>query len=244
MSAPLRIYILTIFPGLFNPPLSEGILRRAKEKGLVEVNVQNIRDFSHNKHRTTDDRPYGGGPGMVMKPEPVFEAIDHIKLKLKGKKGTIILMTPQGETFTQEKAKELSKEDHLIFICGHYGGLDERIRGLATDEISIGDYILSGGELAAMVVIDAIVRLIPGVVGDERSIEEDSFYNRLLAHPQYTRPVSYRKMRVPKVLLSGDHEEIKRWRRREALKRTLKRRPDLLKRLDLTNEERKLLKEE
>jgi tRNA (guanine37-N1)-methyltransferase len=241
----VRIDILTLFPDMVKGPLKKSILKRAQEKGLVKINVLDIRSFTHDKHRTADDAPYGGGAGMVLKPEPIFGALASIKSKIKNQKSKIkvILMTPQGKRFDQGMAKRLAKEEHLIFICGHYEGIDERIKGIVTDEISIGDYVLTGGELASLVVSDALVRLIPGVLGKEESIIRDSFYSGLLDYPHYTRPEEYRGMKVPRVLLSGNHERIARWRRKEALRRTLKRRPDLLKEIKLFGKDRKLLKE-
>ncbi len=252
----MRIDILTLFPNMVKGPLKESILKRAQEKGLVKINVLDIRSFTHNKHRTADDAPYGGGAGMVLKPEPIFEAVEFIESKVprkvatlpRGRQGPkskvkVILMSPQGKRFDQGMAKRMAKERHLIFICGHYEGIDERIKRVVTDEISIGDYVLTGGELASLVVIDALVRLIPGVLGKEESIIRDSFYSGLLDHPHYTRPEEYRGMRVPKILLSGDHKRIASWRRKEILRRTLKRRPDLLEEIKLSNEDKRLIKE-
>lgn len=209
---------------------------------MVRIEVHDLREYTRNRHRQADDRPYGGGPGMVMKPEPVFEAVEYIT-GLPGQSGKqrarVILMSPQGETFTQGKAEELSGEECLLFICGHYEGVDERVgEKLATDEISIGDYILTGGELAAMVVVDAVVRLLPGVLGAKESAEQDSFSEKLLDYPHYTRPASYREMKVPEVLLSGDHGKVERWRREEALRQTFLKRPDLIEEAELTEEER------
>lgn len=236
----MRIDILTLFPKMFQGPLNESMLGRAKKAGLVKINIHDLRHFTHNQHRKADDRPYGGGPGMVMKPEPIFEAVEFI-----GQGPTrIILMSPQGETFSQEKAKELAAETHLLFICGHYEGVDERVRQkLITDELSIGDYVLTGGELAAMVVIDALVRLVPGVLGKSESATKDSFYQELLDCPHYTRPPVYRGMEVPQVLLSGDHQEIQKWCRREAIRQTFLKRPDLLEGANLTEEDKRFLKE-
>jgi len=256
----MRIDILTLFPNMVKGPLKESILKRAQEKGLVKINVLDIRSFTHDKHRTADDAPYGGGAGMVLKPEPIFEAVESLikqapsfKLQAPSKdKGLkpvacdlrrIILLTPQGERFDQTRAKELAKEEHLVFICGHYEGIDERVKRIVTDEISIGDYVLTGGELATLVVVDALVRLIPGVLGKEESIICDSFYSGILDYPHYTRPEKYRGMRVPKILLSGDHKKVAQWRRKEALRRTLKRRPDLLKGIKLSIEDKRLLRE-
>ncbi len=278
----MKIDILTLFPNMVKGPLKESILKRAQEKRLVRINVLDIRSFTHNRHRTADDAPYGGGAGMVLKPEPIFEAVEFIigrsqvagrppqrgetspsagrsliasrrspialkttndKAKRARSDKRIILMTPQGERFNQGMAKRMAKEKHLIFICGHYEGIDERVKRIVTDEISIGDYVLTGGELASLVVIDALVRLIPGVLGKEESIICDSFYSGLLDYPYYTRPEEYRKMRVPSVLLSGNHERIARWRRKEALRRTLKRRPDLLEEIKVSNEDKRLIRE-
>lgn len=221
----MRIDILTLFPGLFRGPFDESIVARAKEKGLVEVYIHNIRDYTHDKHRKVDDRPFGGGPGMVFKPEPVFECVEKI-----GAEGCpLIYLTPQGEPFSQRKAQELSRRERLVLLCGHYEEIDERIRtALVGEEISIGDYVLSNGEIPAMVVVDCVVRLIPGVLGDSQSAEEDSFTNGLLDYPHYTRPAEFRGMKVPEVLLSGNHQEIRKWRKQMALERTKKVRPDLL----------------
>ena len=239
----MRIDVLTLFPEMFQGPLDESMLGRAKKAGLVEINIHDIRQFTHNQHRQADDRPYGGGPGMVMKPEPIFEAVEFIRSRVGQPR--IILMSPQGETFSQKKAKELAEENDLTFVCGHYEGVDERVRQkLVADEISIGDYVLTGGELAAMVVIDALVRLIPGVLGKRESIMKDSFYQELLDCPHYTRPPIYRGMKVPQVLLSGDHQAIQKWCRREAIRQSFLKRPDLLKRANLTEEDKKFLEEE
>lgn len=237
----MKIDILTLFPEMFTGVFSASILKKAQEKETVAFNVINFREYSTNKHKTVDDYPYGGGHGMVLKPEPIFDAVEAIP---NFSKARIIMLTPQGETFNQQKAQELKNEEHLIFICGHYEGFDERIREhLVTDEISIGDYILTGGELATMVVVDSIVRLLPGVLGNEESSVTDSFSNNLLEYPQYTRPEEYRGWRVPDVLLSGHHKNIEEWRKKESLIRTLTRRPDLLQELELTDEEKILLAE-
>jgi len=243
----VKIDVLTLFPGMFEVPFKESIIGRAGSRGLVRIEVHDLREYTRNRYRQADDRPYGGGPGMVMKPEPVFEAVECISGRLPGQPGKqrtrVILMSPQGETFTQRKAEELAGEEYLLFICGHYEGVDERVgEKLATDEISIGDYILTGGELAAMVVVDAVVRLLPGVLGAQESAERDSFSEKLLDHPHYTRPASYREMKVPEVLLSGNHGEIEKWRRQEALRQTFLKRPDLLEEAELTEEERKFLR--
>jgi tRNA (guanine37-N1)-methyltransferase len=239
----MRIDVLTLFPEMFERVLSTSILGRAAEKGRVTYRLVNYRDYSENKHRTVDDTPYGGGGGMVLKPEPIFRAVESLPKEEGAPPPRIILLCPQGETFTQRKAEELAKERHLVLICGHYEGYDERIREyLATDEISIGDYVLTGGELPAMVVIDAVVRLLPGVLGNEQSPVTDSYSTGLLEHPHYTRPADFRGMKVPEVLLSGNHAQIARWRRKESLRRTWLRRPDLLQgRQDLTAEEREWL---
>lgn len=225
----MRVDVLTLFPEMFESPLSYSILKRAREAGVVEIVLTNIRDFANNSYKKVDDKPYGGGPGMVMMPGPVFECFEHVE-KLSSEKGRIILLSPQGRKFDQAKAIELSKEKRLILISGRYEGFDERIRtGLEAEQVSIGDYVLSGGELAAMVVIDAVVRLLEGALGDEDSSKDDSFSEGLLEYPQYTRPEDFRGMKVPDILLSGDHGKIANWRREQALERTKKWRPDLLK---------------
>ena len=225
----MQIDILTLFPGMFQGPFETGIFQRAIGRKLVSVNLHNIRDYTHDKHHTVDDYAYGGGAGMVLKPEPVFEAVASIKsgihLAEKGGELPVILLTPQGRLFSEEIALKLSRYRHLILICGRYEGVDERVaEHLATDEISIGDYVLGGGELAAMVVVDAVVRLLPGVLGSEASPLDDSHSNWLLEYPQYTRPAAYREWPVPEILLSGDHARIAKWRRQQAIIRTLQRR--------------------
>ncbi len=221
----MRIDVLTLFPGMFDNVLNESIIKRARKSGRVKINVPNLRDWTRDRHRTADDKPFGGGAGMVMKPEPLFEAIDD----LKKSNARIVLLTPQGKKLNQKLAKRLSKYRHLILICGHYEGVDERVRKyLATDEISIGDYVLTCGELPAMVLIDSVIRLVPGVLGHKDSAKFESFERNLLEHSQYTRPAEYRGMKVPKVLLRGNHKRIEEWRRKESIKRTKKRRPDLL----------------
>jgi len=238
----MRFDILTLFPEMFSSPFQESILARAIEKDLIQIRTINIRDFSLDKHQVVDDTPYGGGQGMVMKVEPIAGAIEWVKSK--DPSAWIIYLTPQGKPFNQEVARELSSRSHLVFLCGRYEGVDERVKELFVDEeISIGDYILTGGELAAMVLIDAISRLLPGVLGSERSAGEDSFFNSLLEYPQYTRPFSFRGEDVPEVLLSGNHGAIALWRKKEAIKRTLTRRPDLLTKAKLSDEEKKLLEE-
>jgi tRNA (guanine37-N1)-methyltransferase len=237
----MRIDVLTLFPPLFEAPFSFGIFKRAVDSGLVQLNIIDIRDYTHDKHHTADDYPYGGGAGMVLKPGPVFEAVEDVRAGVKDKP-RIVLLTPQGRLFSQDMAAALARESHLVFICGHYEGVDERVgEHLATDEISIGDYVLTGGELPAMVVIDAVVRLLPGVLGSEESPREDSHAGGLLEYPQYTRPVDFRGWLVPEVLVSGDHGRIARWRREQVIRRTLERRPDLLDRADLDNEDKKLV---
>lgn len=240
----MRINILTLFPQIFDGFLSSSIVRRAIECGLVEIRLYNLRDFAHDKHRTVDDYPYGGGAGMVLKPEPIFEAVEAIKADLNVESVPVILLSPQGRLFTQEIAQQLANCESLILICGRYEGVDERVaEHLATDEISIGDYLLSGGEVAAMVIVDSVVRLLPGVLGSAASLVEDSHTKGLLEYPQYTRPAVYRGWMVPSVLLSGDHGAIARWRRQQSLIRTARRRPDLFSKVVLSEEDKKLLSE-
>jgi tRNA (guanine37-N1)-methyltransferase len=224
----MRIDILTLFPEMYESPLAHSILKRARDKRIVDIVLTNIRDFAADKYGRVDDKPYGGGPGMVMMPGPVFECFEHVR-RLHPEKGRIILLTPQGQKFNQAKAVELSEGKRIILIAGRYEGFDERIRvGLDAEQISIGDYVLSGGELAAMIIIDAVVRLLPGALGDEDSAKDDSFSAGLLEYPQYTRPEVFRGMKVPDILLSGDHTKIAQWRKQQALERTKKYRPDLL----------------
>jgi len=238
----MRLDILTLFPDLFSSFLKESILGRAIERGMVAIRLTDIRSFAHGPHRQTDDRPYGGGDGMVMKPGPICRAL--ASLDRSGERSLVVLLTPQGERFDQSTAWEFSRLAQLILICGRYEGVDERIRTDHVDrELSIGDYILSGGELGAMVVVDAVCRLIPGVLGGERSNLEDSFQEGLLEYPHYTRPRVFNGVEVPSILLSGDHERIRLWRRAQSLRRTLERRPDLLEKADLTDEDRALLAE-
>jgi tRNA (guanine37-N1)-methyltransferase len=241
----MKIDVLSLFPEMFSGVFSQSILKRAEEIGAVTYNVVNFRQFSDNKHQTVDDYPYGGGAGMVLKPQPIFDAVEELTKKDSPEtRPRIILLCPQGERFNQRKAEELAKEEHLIFICGHYEGFDERIREhIVTDEISIGDYVLTGGELAAMVVIDSVVRLLPGVLGKEESHQLDSFSTGLLEHPHYTRPANFRGMKVPEILLSGNHRLIEEWRQKESLRRTYLRRPDLLEGLHLTEQQQKWLRE-
>jgi tRNA (guanine37-N1)-methyltransferase len=228
----MRIDVLTLFPEMFESPMSHSIIKRAREAGVAEIALTNIRDYSKDKHKKVDDRPYGGGPGMVMMCQPVFDCFESV-VKQADEKPRVILLTPQGKSFTQKLAAEFSKEKRLILIAGHYEGFDERIRtGLDAEQISIGDYVLSGGELAAMVIIDAVVRLLPGALGDEDSAADESFSEAAsggLEYPQYTRPEVFRDMKVPDILLSGHHGEIEKWRRQQSQERTLKSRPDLLK---------------
>jgi len=234
----MRIDIFCLFPEMLASPFEQSIIKRAIGKGIVEIVTHNIRDYTHDKHHIVDDYPYGGGAGMVLKPEPVFEAVEAIKQQLDVKDVPNILLTPAGRLFNQQIARELARYSHLMLVCGHYEGIDGRVHEhLASDEISIGDYVLSGGELAAIVVVDAIVRLIPGVLGSEASLSNDSHVNGLLEYPQYTRPVVYRGWSVPSILLSGNHAEIVCWRRRQAILRTAKRRRDLLEGADLSQEE-------
>jgi tRNA (guanine37-N1)-methyltransferase len=239
----MRVDILTLFPEMLSGPFSSSILKRAQERGLLEINLVNIRDFSTNKHHTVDDAPYGGGAGMVMGPEPLFGAVEYVSRELGFMPG-VVLMSPQGRPFSQALAANLSREKNLIIICGHYEGIDERVRDtLVTDEVSIGDYVLTGGELPAAVLVDAVARLIPGVLGEAASAEEESFTTGLLEYPHYTRPREYRGLEVPEVLLSGHHEEIRKWRRRQSLLRTLERRPELLHQTELSREDKKILGE-
>lgn len=257
----MRIDVLTLFPDMFEGVFGASILGKARDKGLVRLSAVNFREYSTNKHGQVDDTPYGGGGGMVLKPEPIFAAVEDLLRRKEAETPQtaaaaeddtvptpapprIVLLCPQGETFTQRKAEEFAREEHLIFICGHYEGYDERIRtGLVTDEISIGDYVLTGGELPAMVMIDSTVRLLPGVLGNENSAVTDSFSTGLLEYPHYTRPTEFRGMQVPDILLSGHHANIEAWRRRESLRRTLQRRPELLDRLELNKQESKWLDE-
>lgn len=236
----MNIHVLSLFPDMFSGVFGASILKKAQEKNAVKLEVTDIRTFSGNKHNQVDDYPYGGGAGMVLKPEPMFSAVEAI---CAGKQPRIILMCPQGERFTQKKAEELSQEKELVFLCGHYEGYDERIRQhLVTDEISIGDFVLTGGELGAMTVIDSVVRLLPGVLGQEDSHIQDSFSTGLLEHPHYTRPAEFRGMKVPDVLLSGNHAKIEQWREEQSLKRTFERRPDLLDQYPLTDKQKLYLK--
>lgn len=239
----MDIHIFTIFPEMFNGPLNTSILKRAQENKLINFKLVDYRDYSPTKHQNVDDSPFGGGAGMVLKPEPIYYALEAELGDLACYDGKILLMTPQGKKLDQSIAKELAQEKSLSIICGHYEGFDERIRAVAHEEISIGDYVLTGGEIPAMVVIDAVCRLLPGVLGETESPLTDSFYDGLLEYPQYTRPRVFREMAVPEVLLSGNHEEIRKWRRKEALKRTLQKRPDLLQKQELSAEDQRILAE-
>ncbi len=239
----MRLDIVTIFPGMVNAPLAEGVVGRAIDRGLIEVRVHDLRDFTTDRHRVVDDVPFGGGPGMVLKPEPLFGAVEHIRRE-HGVPDAVILTSPDGARFTQRDAERLSCLGHVVVLCGRYEGVDDRVRHhLATEELSIGDYVVSGGELPALVIVDAIARLVRGVVGDEESVARDTFSRGLLDFPQYTRPAEFKGWHVPAVLLSGHHAEIARWRRREALARTLDRRPDLLTTAALDEDDRALLSE-
>jgi tRNA (guanine37-N1)-methyltransferase len=235
----LQLHVLTIFPEILLSPLQESILKRAQEKRLVRIDLHDLRQYTTDLHRTTDDAPYGGGPGMIMKVEPLVHGLEQLRTKVS--ELHTILTCPQGRLFTQQRARELASKEALLFICGRYGGVDDRVRAYVDEEISIGDYVLTGGELAALVMMDAIIRLLPGVLGNELSADDDSFVGHLLDAPQYTRPRMFREQPVPEVLLSGNHEQIQRWRRQEALKRTLHRRPELLQHAPLNQEDRALL---
>ena len=221
----MKIDVLTLFPEMFVGPLDVSMVARARAAGLLDLQIRNLRDWTHDRHKTVDDRPFGGGPGMVLKPEPIFEAVE----ALAGEKTRVLMMAPTGRPFTQAIAQELATQEHLLFLCGSYEGFDERIRTLAQDELSIGDYVLTNGGLPTMVVIDAVTRLIPGVLGDDESANDESFSHGLLEYPHYTRPAEFRGMKVPEVLMSGHHAEIEKWRREQARQRTKERRPDLLK---------------
>ena len=238
----MEINIFTLFPQIFQGPLGESIVGRAVSRGLLNIRLHNFRDHARDRHHTADDYPYGGGPGMVLKPEPLFEAVESVLGTSPS--GPVILLTPQGKPFSQADAQRLASEPTFALLCGHYGGVDERVREhLATEELSIGDYVLTGGELAAMVVVDAVARLVPGVLGSDEAAAGDSYASGLLQHPQYTRPPEFRGWHVPEVLLSGDHQAIARWRRSQALLRTQQRRPDLLNsnNASVSEEERRLL---
>jgi tRNA (guanine37-N1)-methyltransferase len=232
----MRIDILTLFPGMFEGVIEESIINRARKKGKVNIRVHNLRDWTDDKHRKVDDKPFGGGPGMVIKPQPLFDAVGDLKIR----SSRVVLMTPQGKTLDQTAVKKMSGHKHIIIVCGHYEGIDERFRKkLVTDEISLGDFVLTGGEIPAMALVDSLVRLIPGVVGDKDSLEFESFASGLLEYPQYTRPAEFRGLRVPEVLLSGDHNRIDVWRREMAIKRTRSRRPDMYKKIKILHQQGK-----
>ena len=242
----MQFEVFTLLPDIFPPYLESSILQRARQRDLIDVRIHNIRDYTHDKHRTTDDTPYGGGGGMVMKPEPVFEAVESV-LGIASDQAQpapipVILLTPQGRVFTQRVAEEFSRHERIALLCGRYEGVDERIREhLVTDEISVGDYVLTGGELPALLIIDAVSRLIPGVLGDPTGAEDDSHSMGLLEYPHYTKPSAFRGWKVPEVLLSGDHGKIEKWRREQALQRTLKKRPDMIEKAELSEKDRKFL---
>lgn len=239
----MKIDVITIFPGILEGPFNESMIKRAVDQGFVEINLVDLRDYTHDQHRRVDDYPYGGGYGMVLKPEPLFEAVEDLKKRSGPHQSRVILLTPQGKRFDQQEARRLAAEPHLIMICGRYEGVDERVRtGLVDEEISIGDFVLTGGELGAAAVVDAVVRLLPGFLAEEASADE-SFTEHLLEYPHYTRPAVYRGMEVPPILLSGNHGEIARWRRKQSLKRTRERRPDLLKKADLSKTDQGYLEE-
>jgi len=237
----VRIDVLTIFPNVVNSVIGESLIKKAREKNLVEFKIWDIREFTTDKHNTVDDTPFGGGGGMVMKVEPLSAALEKVLTQLPGKK-KIILTSASGKKFDQKMAQEFSQEENLIIICGHYAGVDERLKNLfELEEVSIGDFVLTGGELPALVVIDAVVRLIPGVLGNFQSAENDSFYSGILGFPQYTRPQTFKNLEVPEILISGDHEKVRIWRRKEALRKTFLNRPDLLERARLSDEDKKIL---
>jgi tRNA (guanine37-N1)-methyltransferase len=240
----MRIDILTLFPEMFTGVFDASIIARGRDAGVLQIALHNPRDYTADKHHVVDDYAYGGGPGMVMKPEPLFECVEAVRSHGEPS-GRVVLLTPQGRLLTHDVVEELAREKRLILICGHYEGVDERVREhLADDEISIGDYVLSGGEPAAIVVVDAVARHQPGVLGSDASLEEESHAQGLLEYPQYTRPAVYRDMAIPEILLSGHHAEIAKWRRRQSVLRTARRRPDLLAQADLTDEERRIVEEE
>ena len=239
----MKIDVLTLFPRMFSGPLRESIIGKAVERELLEIVVSNFRDYSVNKHQSVDDYPYGGGAGMLLKVQPIYENLKSIEEKNPNTKKRIILLDPAGKQFNQKMAEDFSREEHLVFICGHYEGYDERIRSLVTDEVSLGDYVLTGGELGAMVMIDATVRLLPEVLGNNLSAQTDSHSTGLLEHPQYTRPAEFNGMKVPEVLTNGNHKLIDEWQQKESLRRTLERRPDMLKKMKLTDQQLKWLAE-
>jgi tRNA (guanine37-N1)-methyltransferase len=227
----MLIDIITIFPKMFEAVLGESIIKLAREKGVVEINVIDLRLFSKDKHRKVDDKPFGGGPGMVMNAEPFFEAVNYVRRKTKDLrlKTRVILLTPKGSTFDHDMALKFSGYEHIVLLCGHYEGIDERVNDLVDEEVSIGDFVLTGGEIPAMAVVDAVVRLLPGALGNEESSKDESFSGNMLEHPHYTRPATYKGMKVPDILLSGDHDKIKKWRKKQSMKITKERRPDLIK---------------
>lgn len=239
----MKIDVLTLFPRMFEGPMGESIIGKAVNKGLLDINISNFRDYSDNKHQTVDDYPYGGGAGMLLKVQPIYDNIKAIEEAAPETKKRVILLDPVGKQFDQKMAEEFSQEEHLVFICGHYEGYDERIRSLVTDEVSLGDYVLTGGELGAMVMIDATVRLLPDVLGNQTSAQTDSYSTGLLEHPQYTRPAEYKGMKVPEVLTNGNHKLIEEWQLKESLRRTYLRRPDLLGQLEMTPQMLKFLEE-
>ena len=239
----MRIDVLTLFPRMFEGPMGESIIGKAREKQLLELNVSNFRDFSDNKHQTVDDYPYGGGAGMLLKVQPIYDNLKAIEEETNQQPKRVILLDPAGKPFNQKMAEEFSQEEHLVFICGHYEGYDERIRTMVTDEVSLGDYVLTGGELGAMVMIDATVRLLPDVLGNNLSSQTDSHSTGLLEHPQYTRPAIFNDMEVPAVLTNGNHKLIAEWQLKESLRRTFLRRPDMLESVEMTPEMLKLLEE-
>ncbi|WP_054657240.1 tRNA (guanosine(37)-N1)-methyltransferase TrmD [Apilactobacillus ozensis] len=240
----MKIDVLSLFPDMFKGPLGDSIVGKAVDKGLLDINITNFRDFSTNKHNNVDDYPFGGGAGMLLQPQPIFDALSHVEQKAAEQgigRGKVILLDPAGKTFNQSEAEKLSKEDHLTFICGHYEGYDERIKELVTDEYSLGDFVLTGGELPAMVMIDSTVRLLSGVLGNKESAPGDSYSSGLLEYPQYTRPADFRGRKVPDVLISGNHQKIDLWRQKEALRKTYIRRPDLINHDRLTSTQKHLL---
>ncbi|MDY4474644.1 tRNA (guanosine(37)-N1)-methyltransferase TrmD [Mitsuokella sp.] len=241
----MRIDMVTLFPGMFAGPFGDSITKRAVDKGILDIHLTNFRDYSFDKHKHVDDSPFGGGAGMVLKPEPLYRAVRDVLAKTPGYEDSrrVLIMDPSGSVFNQQKAKELAEYSQLVFICGHYEGFDERIYRLADEAVSIGDFVLTGGELPAMVITDAVSRMLPGVLGDEDSAPTDSFYDGLLGFPQYTRPRDFEGMEVPEVLLSGDHAKIRQWRREQSLKKTLAKRPDLLKDVKLSEKEQQFLRD-
>jgi tRNA (guanine37-N1)-methyltransferase len=239
----MKFDIVTIFPRMVQAALAEGVVSRGIQRGLLDAAVHDLRNYTVDRHRSVDDVPYGGGPGMVMKPEPLARAVEEIR-RLRGVPDAVILLSPQGRPLTQAEVVRIGRLPHVVLLCGRYEGMDERVRALvATEELSVGDYVLSGGELPALIVVDAVSRLIPGVVGDEASVEADSFSRGLLDHPHYTRPAEFAGLKVPDVLLSGHHAQVRRWRKKAALERTLDRRPELLERATLDDDDRELLDE-